>query len=106
MKGFRFSTDEVAIHKEGDRVILEPLAIERDDRGWPLALWELAGAAPEFDVGPRDAAHERDDVLGSSSSALQRKGKGEVRAVTGNGPGQGAHHQQLETVSRSTAPRD
>ena len=63
-KGFRCSTNQVAIRKEGDRVILEPPAIERDPRGWPLALWELAGAAPEFDIGPRDTDHERDNVLG------------------------------------------
>jgi virulence-associated protein VagC len=62
-KEFRFDTAEVSIHREGERVILEPVNIERDARGWPLAWWELAGSAPEFDVGVRDAPHERNDVL-------------------------------------------
>jgi hypothetical protein len=60
---FRFSTAEVAIHREGDRIVLEPIAIEHDRRGWPLAWWELGGSAPEFDLGGRDAPHERRDVL-------------------------------------------
>lgn len=62
-KEFRFETAEVSIHREGERVILEPLHVERDARGWPLAWWQLAGAAPEFDVGERGMPHERDDVL-------------------------------------------
>lgn len=63
-KEFRFDTAEVAIHREGERVVLEPLHIERDPRGWPLAWWQLAGSAPTFDVGARDVPHERADVLG------------------------------------------
>jgi len=63
-KEFRFSTNEVAIHREGRRVILESVEIKRDAKGWPLALWDLAGAAPEFDLGERPARHERSDVLG------------------------------------------
>lgn len=63
-KEFRFSTDEVAIHREGERVILEPVDIERDAKGWPLALWELAGAAPEFVVGERGAPAERGNIFG------------------------------------------
>jgi virulence-associated protein VagC len=60
---FRFSTDEVTIHREGDRVILGPVEVRRDAKGWPVAFWELAGAAPEFSVGQRGTAHERGDVL-------------------------------------------
>ena len=37
-----------------------------DDKGWPMALWEIAGAAPDFDPGTRPAAHERGDVLAPS----------------------------------------
>jgi len=62
-KAFRFSTEEVAIRREGRAVVLEPVEIERDDKGWPEAWWSLAGSAPEFDVGDREASHERDDVL-------------------------------------------
>jgi len=63
-KAFRFSTTEVDIHREGRRVVLEPVEVERDAKGWPTAFWKLAGAEPEFDVGWRGAAHERGDVLG------------------------------------------
>jgi virulence-associated protein VagC len=62
-KAFRLSTKEVAIRQEGRRVVLEPIEIERDERGWPEAWWRLAGSAPEFDVGDRGAVHERGDVL-------------------------------------------
>jgi virulence-associated protein VagC len=62
-KEFRFEGGEVAIHREGDRVVLEPVKIERDAKGWPLAVWALAGAAPAFDVGNRRVPHEREDVL-------------------------------------------
>lgn len=62
---FRFQTEEVAIHREGDRVVLEPLDVPRDRKGWPLALWQLAGAAPSFDLGERSGPHERGPVFGS-----------------------------------------
>jgi virulence-associated protein VagC len=62
-KEFRFVTREVLIHREGRRVVLEPCEIERDAKGWPTAWWRLAGAAPDFEVGDRAAAHERSDVL-------------------------------------------
>jgi virulence-associated protein VagC len=62
-KEFRFDTREVLIHREGRRVVLEPCEVERDAKGWPTSWWLLAGAAPEFDVGDRTAAHERGDVL-------------------------------------------
>jgi virulence-associated protein VagC len=62
-KAFRFSTKEVTIRQEGHSVVLEPIDIERDEKGWPEAWWRLAGAAPEFDVGDRRAMHERSDVF-------------------------------------------
>jgi antitoxin VapB len=62
-KQFRFEVDEVRVHREGQRLILEPVEIERDTGGWPKAWWRLAGLAPEFDVGERPKAHERRDVL-------------------------------------------
>lgn len=62
-KQFRFVTREVLIHREGHRIVLEPCEIERDAKGWPMAWWCLAGAAPTFDVGDRGAAHERSGVL-------------------------------------------
>jgi virulence-associated protein VagC len=64
-KAFRFSTDEVAIRREGRSVVLEPIEIDRDEKGWPEAWWKLAGSEPDFDVGDRHAPHERDDVLAS-----------------------------------------
>ena len=60
---FRVSTAEVSIRREGPRLVLEPLDIERDEKGWPRAFWELAGSAPDFDIGDREAAHERGNVL-------------------------------------------
>jgi virulence-associated protein VagC len=63
-KAFRLSTNEVAIRREGRSIVLEPIEIDRDEKGWPQAWWKLAGSEPEFDVGTRRVAHERDDVLG------------------------------------------
>jgi hypothetical protein len=60
---FRVSTAEVSIRRVGSRLVLEPLDIERDDKGWPRAFWEMAGSAPDFDLGDRGAAHERGNVL-------------------------------------------
>jgi virulence-associated protein VagC len=62
-KAFRFSTKEVHIRQDGRSVVLEPVEIERDEKGWPRAWWSLAGSAPDFDVGDRQASHERGDVL-------------------------------------------
>jgi virulence-associated protein VagC len=59
-KAFRFVTAEVWIRREGRAVVLEPIEIPRDEKGWPEAFWSLAGAAPDFDVGDRHAPHERD----------------------------------------------
>ena len=60
---FRVSTSEVSIRREGSSLVIEPLEIERDEKGWPRAFWELAGSAPDFDLGDRAAGHERGDVL-------------------------------------------
>jgi virulence-associated protein VagC len=62
-KAFRLAVDEVAIRREGDALVLEPVETPRDANGWPQAFWELAGAAPDFSVGERAARHERGDVL-------------------------------------------
>jgi hypothetical protein len=43
---------------------MEPVAVRRDAKGWPLAVWELAGSAPDFEVGERSMPHERPDALG------------------------------------------
>ena len=62
-RAFRVSTREVSVRRDGDALVLEPIALERDEKGWPLAFWALAGAAPGFDVGERRVPHEREDVL-------------------------------------------
>ena len=58
-KEFRFEQDEVTIHREGDRVILEPA---RSRRRWPRGYWErMRELAQDFEfpdveplsVGPR-----------------------------------------------------
>jgi len=38
-KAYRFDGDEVAIRREGDAVILEPL----EKRAWPAGYWETFG---------------------------------------------------------------
>jgi hypothetical protein len=63
-KAFRVATREVSVRREGETLVLEAVESERDEKGWPLAFWALAGAAPGFDVGDRRAPHERDDLLG------------------------------------------
>ncbi len=48
-KEYRFEGAEVEIHREGDRVILEPVR----KRGWPKGYWErLSRLAVDFDVQP------------------------------------------------------
>ncbi len=45
---FRFEGDEVAIHREGDRVILEPLGSRKAP--WPVGYWErLRELTRDFD---------------------------------------------------------
>ena len=62
---FRFHGNEVEVHRDGERVVLEPVRIRRDKMGWPVALWELIGAAPKFDAGERTVHYEREDPLRS-----------------------------------------
>ncbi len=62
-KAFRLSVSEVEIRREGDSLVLEPVEIRRDAKGWPQAFWDLAGAAPRFSAGRRPRRHERGDVL-------------------------------------------
>lgn len=63
-KAFRVATREVAVSRAGNALVLEPVEVTRDAKGWPSAFWALAGAAPGFDVGDRQADHERGDILG------------------------------------------
>ena len=65
-RAFRVSTAEVKIHREGSRLVLEPVELETDEQGWPRAFWALAGAAPDFNIGDRRRPHERGDVLARS----------------------------------------
>jgi len=62
-RAFRVATREVSVRRQGGALVLEPVQSERDENGWPLAFWALAGSAPAFDVGDRRMPHERDDVL-------------------------------------------
>ena len=59
-KEFRFEDDEVAIRREGDRVILEPI---RAARRWPNGYWdrlrELTEGFDFPDVEPLPAGHDR-----------------------------------------------
>ena len=60
---FRLEATEVLIRREGRCLVIEPVEIERDAHGWPKAFWELAGSAPELDLGDRSASQGRGDVL-------------------------------------------
>ena len=62
-KEFRFASSEVAVTREGTRVVLEPVDLERDAQGWAKAWWSLAGAAPDLELGDRQARHERDSLF-------------------------------------------
>ena len=62
-QAFRVSTSEVKVHRQGKSLVLVPVELEKDELGWPRAFWELAGSAAAFDLGDRDRAHERGDVL-------------------------------------------
>lgn len=63
-KEFRFSGTAVSISRDGSKVILEEMPVERDAQGWPLAWWKLAGSASGFHVGERPRSHERSEVFG------------------------------------------
>lgn len=61
---YRLSCREVSIHREGNKLVLEPSIEPTDKNGWPRSFWELFGSLPEdFDVGDRNPAHERKDPL-------------------------------------------
>jgi virulence-associated protein VagC len=62
-RAFRVSTTEVKVRKQGSSLVLEPVELETDENGWPQAFWQLAGAAPDFELGDRGERHERGDVL-------------------------------------------
>ena len=62
-QAFRVSTPEVRVRRAGSSLVLEPIELETDALGWPRAFWELAGAAPDLDLGDRASRHERGDVL-------------------------------------------
>ena len=63
-KDFRVDVAVVSIHREGNRIVLEPAAVEVDDYGWPKGFWEGLGTLDDtFDVGDRHQPHERPDPL-------------------------------------------
>jgi len=58
-KEFRMPGTEVRIHREGDKLILEPVAdVPRDAKGWPIGFWkhihELTRDLPDDWVLPND----------------------------------------------------
>lgn len=63
-KQYRLSSREVAIHREGNKLVIEPSAEPTDSLGWPVSFWDLFGALDEsFDVGDRKQRHERRNPL-------------------------------------------
>jgi len=64
-KEFRFDSHAVSIWREGNRVVLEPLEVPVDERGWPIGFWDVFGALPDdFDLGDRERPAERPAPLG------------------------------------------
>lgn len=61
-KPFRFDreTREVAIRREGNRVILEPVEPER----WPEDFWKAFGNMPEGFERPRQVRRAREELEG------------------------------------------
>lgn len=51
---------EVQVRREGDRLILEPVAVER----WPEAFWQAFGDMPAGFERPRQVAQQREDLGG------------------------------------------
>ncbi len=63
-KEYRLASTIVLVHREGDRLVLEPPRVEVDENGWPKGFWDrFATVEPSFDTGRRDEAHERPDPL-------------------------------------------
>jgi len=58
-KQFRLPGDRVLVHREGKRLIVEPIeSVARDAKGHPIGLWDhidavMAGEAPP-PIGERD----------------------------------------------------
>ena len=64
-KEFRVSGREVRIHREGRRIVLEPMRTPHDPNGWPLDFWRIFGQLNEdFETGHRASKHEREEPLG------------------------------------------
>ncbi|HVT17678.1 MAG TPA: type II toxin-antitoxin system VapB family antitoxin [Thermoanaerobaculia bacterium] len=57
-KEFRFANEveEVSIHREGDRIVLEPVRPEE----WPEEFWSAFGGMPEGFVRPAQVRQRRD----------------------------------------------
>lgn len=56
-KEFRVQGPEVRIHREGARIVIEPLG----DDDWGEAFWDVFGAfGDDFDMGDRSGRQPRD----------------------------------------------
>ena len=49
----QLSRAEVKDRQKRSSLLLEIVELETDEMGWPRAFWELAGSAPDFDLGDR-----------------------------------------------------
>ena len=65
-KEFRVTAAVLEIHREGDRIVLEPPKVEVDALGWPKGFWDNPPHVDDtFDLGDRNQPHERPDPLGT-----------------------------------------
>ena len=65
-KEFRFppDTEEVAIHREGPRIVLEPVPVQE----WPESFWRAFGAVTEDFERPPQRRQERKSLDDEASS--------------------------------------
>ena len=63
-KACRVTSRDVMVHREGKRIVIEPIEIERDERGWSLAFLEMIKGPPDpaFPGRPAQGKHERKTV--------------------------------------------
>jgi antitoxin VapB len=59
-KEFRFpaDTEEVKIHREGDRIVLEPVQVEE----WPASFWRAFEGMPEDFERPPQVRQKREGL--------------------------------------------
>jgi antitoxin VapB len=60
-KACRVATRDVKVHREGKRIVLEPIEVDRDERGWSHSFLEMIQGPPDsaFPDRPSQGKPER-----------------------------------------------